>query len=468
MAYRYGNREQMQLLPSSIEEYIDKDDPVRAYNAFVDALDVAELGIDIDENKVGNSSYDPSAMLKLLVYGYSYGWRSARKLERALHHNVSFMWIVGGLKPDYKTIAEFRRKNKKVLRKVLKGCARLCIELDLIEGNTLFVDGTKIRANASIKNTWTKQRCKKTLAKIDRRIDDILTECERVDRREENQASLVHMKEELTNSKVLKTKVNEILKDINNGDKKSVNTTDSECGRMNSVQGSHAGYNVQNVVDRKHGLIVTSDVTNENNDRKQFANQINRANEVVAKKCKVACADQGYGSTDELEKIDKEEITVIVPPAKEREGKDQFTYNSKGDYYSCSEGNILTYRTLSSDKRSKIYRMKGSSVCRTCKKFGKCTKAENGRTISRLIKEDLKKRFERIYQSPESQEIYKLRKQKVELPFGHIKRNLGVSAFHMKGLDGAKAEMSLLSSCFNISRLLTMFGVQGFIKKIVC
>jgi transposase len=115
-------------------------------------------------------------MLKLLVYEYSYGTRSSRKLERACHHNLSFIWLTSGLKPDHKTIAEFRRKNKEALAKVLKQCAKICIQLNLIEGNTLFVDGTKIRANASIQNTWTKEKAQKALKHIDERISDILTQ----------------------------------------------------------------------------------------------------------------------------------------------------------------------------------------------------------------------------------------------------------------------------------------------------
>ena len=115
-------------------------------------------------------------MLKLLVYEYSYGTRSSRKLERACHHNLSFIWLPSGLKPDHKTIAEFRRKNKEALVKVLKQCAKICIKLNLIEGNTLFVDGTKIRANASIQNTWTKEKAQKALKHIDERISDILTQ----------------------------------------------------------------------------------------------------------------------------------------------------------------------------------------------------------------------------------------------------------------------------------------------------
>ena len=118
MAYRYGTRYQFGLFPQSIEDYVAPNDPVRAYDAFVEALDFNDLGIQIDPNQVGNSEYDPKAMLKLFVYGYSYGTRSSRKLEREIHHNLSFIWLCGGIKPDHKTIAEFRRNNKSALTKV--------------------------------------------------------------------------------------------------------------------------------------------------------------------------------------------------------------------------------------------------------------------------------------------------------------------------------------------------------------
>ena len=115
MAYRYGDRCQTQLFPPSLEDYVGEDDPVRAYDAFVEVLDLGKLGITLDANKVGNSKYDPKAMIKLLVYGRSYGLRSSRKLERATCHNVSFIWLLGGLKPDHKTIAQFRRRHKEAL-----------------------------------------------------------------------------------------------------------------------------------------------------------------------------------------------------------------------------------------------------------------------------------------------------------------------------------------------------------------
>ena len=119
---------------------------MRAYDAMISAMDFNRLGIEIDPHKVGNTAYDPKAMVKLLVYSYSYGVRRSRKIEREANYNLSFLWLTGGLTPDHKTIAEFPGRNKSGLKGVLKQCARICMDLDLISGNTLFVDGTKIKA----------------------------------------------------------------------------------------------------------------------------------------------------------------------------------------------------------------------------------------------------------------------------------------------------------------------------------
>src|SRR5271168_5054317 len=133
MPYITGERKQSSLLPYSIEDCVDPRDPVRVYDAFVDQLNFEQLGIHLDSNQVGHPEFDPVAMLKLLVYGYSYGIRSSRKLERATYHNVSFIWLMGGLKPDHKTIACFRRDQAAALKSVLKQCARVCLRLGLIE-----------------------------------------------------------------------------------------------------------------------------------------------------------------------------------------------------------------------------------------------------------------------------------------------------------------------------------------------
>ena len=473
MAYRINARKQMELLPPSIEDYVRKKDPVRAYDAFVDALNFYDLGIEINPSKVGCPQYDPRAMLKLLIYGYSYGIRSSRKLERATHHNISFIWLTSGLKPDHKTIAEFRRKNKKALSNVLKQCARLCIKLGLIDGNTLFIDGSKIRGNASIKNSWTKEKCAKVLSKIDRRIEAILAECETIDQQEADRFSLVEMDEELINVNALKSKVKQILKTLEDEGKKSINTVDPECTRINSVHGSHAGYNAQIAVDEKHGLIISSEVVSENNDLNQFANQVNQANETLENKCEVACADSGYADTDTLEKIDDQKIVVVVPSQRQASKKEpgqfdkrRFQYDADRDCYICPEGQILPYRRTDKWKKNKVYQSTDKMICRQCHHFGECTKNLKGRQIRRLINEEMRQKLEAQYERPECQATYSKRKEKVELPFGHIKRNLKLDAFLLRGRDGVNAEFSLLGSSFNIVRMINIFGIGVFINQI--
>ncbi|MCX5991438.1 MAG: transposase [Chloroflexi bacterium] len=232
MALREGNRQQMEMMPPSIEQYIPDDTPVRVYDAFVEAMDLKDLGIDINPSKEGNPCYDPRAMLKLLVYGYSYGVRSSRK----------------------------------ALKKALGQCVNMCMKLDLIAGNVLFVDGSKIRANASIKNTWSVEKCRKVLRKAERRIEEIISESEAIDKEEEGMPSLVSVNKELADAQVLKERISQIMEELRESGKPVVNTVDKECTRTNSVQGTHAGYNAQVVVDDGNGLIVSCDAVGANND----------------------------------------------------------------------------------------------------------------------------------------------------------------------------------------------------------
>lgn len=473
MAYRYANRNQLQLLPSCIEDYISLDNPVRAYDAFIEALDLKELGLNLDPHQVGNPQYHPKVMLKLLVYGYAYGIRSSRKLERETHQNLAFIWLASGLKPDHKTIAEFRRKNRSQLADILKQCAYLCIELHLIEGNTLFVDGSKFKANASIKKTWDEKKIQKVLNNIDQRIATILSQCETVDEVEEMNGSLVKMDQELKDQDLLKTKVQGIVTKLKAKKQTSLNTTDPDCTRINSLAGTHAGYSVQSVVDEKHGLILSADVVSENNDLNQFSRQINQANALLEHKCQVACADSGYASTAELAKIDQQGIKVVVPSQRQASektpspfAKDQFTYDSIHDCYICPEGHPLTFSSLNKKKKNghKHYLISAKKTCLACPHYGVCTSSQQGRKVIRLVNEELREKFEAQYLEPESQAIYRKRKAKVELPFGHIKRNLGVNAFLLRGLPGVKAEASLLGTCFNLVRMITLLGVTTLVS----
>jgi len=464
MAIRYGNRKEVMLLPPSIEDYISEDDPVRAYDVMIDAIDLESVGLVFDDNKVGPPPYDPRAMMKLFIYGGSYGWRSSRKLQRATHHNVSFMWLMGDLKPDHKTIANFRKNNKSAIKKVFKQVVRICLDIKLIEGNCLFVDGTKIRGAASINNTKSKSKLEKYLSKIDEKINKLLEEFEQIDN--EESGSYVELEKELQSKTKLKAKIESSISKMKEKNISTINTTDPDAIKFKGRQGIHTGYNGQVVTDELNGLIVSADVVNESNDLNQFSNQIENANENLDTPCKTAVADAGYAKVDDIIKTTDKGIDVIVPSQKQAAhnpkdnpfDKDKFKYDSENNCYICPEGKILKYLQFKKSKNNHEYRIKKVTDCLNCKHYEKCTKSKYGRLISRLVNEELKEKLEARYSSEEGQGIYNKRKSKVELQFGHIKRNLNGGHFLLRGLEGVKAEFAILASCFNITRMIKLLG----------
>lgn len=477
MSYRYGNRDQITFLPDSIEGYVSSEDPVRVYDAFIDALDLKELGIELNDRAVGNSSYDPVTMLKVLVYGYSYGWRSSRKLERALHHNMSFIWLSGGLKPDHKTISHFRKTHLDVLKSVLVQCARMCVKLGLVEGNTLFVDGSKLRANAGKSETRSIDNWKKYKRAVEHNIEVLIKESQQLDEQETD--SLVEVNKELRSKEKLREKISELIKEVEDPNSSQysqdkVNGTDADSRIMKGRQGSHSGYNAQIVTDDKNGLIVSGDVTAANNDLNQLSTQIGQADETLQSPCKTVCADAGYSSLDDLTRLVKSGKTVIVPNNKQAEkspkespfGPQTFTYSKDTDTCTCPAGKVSKPGRYREHQNRFEYRMT-SSDCLSCPFFGACTKAKSGRRVYRPFNQETKEKLEAIYESQSGQQVYAGRKSRVEHPFGHIKHNLGVNAFLLRGIDGAKAEFSLLSTAFNLTRMITVLGgVKPLIDKI--
>ncbi len=480
MAYKIQDRMQPIFLPSTIDDYIGPQDPVRVYDAFVDALDFKALGISL-EPQAGADEYYPKDMLKLIIYAYSYGHRSSRKIERACHHNLSFQWLMGGGMPDYRSIARFRSKYKEQIKKVLKQCVSICLNLDLIEGNVLFTDGSKFRANASINNTRTKEQCEKTLQKIHEQIEQLVEDSEKIDEQEEPD-SMVKLHQKIEDKEQLVQKIQKSLEQLQADDtKEHINSTDPDSIKAKGRQGTHACYNVQSTVDAKHGLIVQAEAVSQSNDSNQLSPQVKQAAETIGHKPKHSCADAGYASVQDIKKIN-EDINVIVPSQKQAQehnervafkafDKKHFVYDEQTDTYLCPENKILKRHGLASDDSNKIiYRAQGKE-CRVCPHFGdpdsgQCTQSSSGRRIIRLADEKFKEQIEANYLKPENQAIYQLRKQKVEHPFGHMKHNLGAGQFMLRGKDKVNAEVSILSTCFNIARLMTILGVSQLITRL--
>jgi transposase len=473
MALRQGNREQMQFLPPSIEQYIPEDAPVRIYDAFGDILDFIELGIEYEPHREGNPAYDPRLMLKLLIYAYSYGVRSSRKIERETHYNLSFIWLMGGLKPDHKTIADFRKNNKEAIHKALRQCARLCLKINLIEGNILFLDGTKIRGNSALKHSWNKEKGERILAMIDNRIEDTLKVAEAEDAAEEGTPSLVSLPTQLLEPDRIKEKVSQIMEELKESGKSSLNTTDKESASFNGIHGAGCGYNAQVVVDDKYGLIVNADAVSAANDIGQMSDQIEQAASVLGKAPAIAVADAGYSDMSDLKRLDEQNIQLIVPNKEQVNDKEvgqfdkrNFIYDAEKDRYICPQGHSLKFQQVIQKSQNRLYTIQKKSNCLNCQYFGKCTHSKSGRKLERMPEEDLKARLEQSYVLPENKAIYTRRQWKSEPVFGHFKKNLGFTYYLLRGRPGANSEIALVSICFNIRRMITILGYKGLIQRL--
>jgi len=143
--YKQGqDRQQGMLMPARVEDYVGEENPVRAIDAYVESIDLAELGYEhtIGGQSPGQPPYPPGALVKLYLYGYLNHIRSSRKLEKETLRNLEVIWLIKGLRPSYKTIADFRKNNLKALKGVNKDFLQVCKELGLFGGELVGIDGS--------------------------------------------------------------------------------------------------------------------------------------------------------------------------------------------------------------------------------------------------------------------------------------------------------------------------------------
>jgi transposase len=178
-------RSQTLLLPPAIDDYVGPDNPVRFIDAFVDGLDFANLGFARTMPKrTGRPSYHPADLLKLYIYGYLNRVRSSRRLETETHRNLEVIWLMRQLRPDFKTIADFRRDNRAAFKGVFRQFVRLCADLNLYGKEILAVDGTRLKAVNNRDKNFTKAKLAKQLHEMDQRLDTYFKDMAAADRAE--------------------------------------------------------------------------------------------------------------------------------------------------------------------------------------------------------------------------------------------------------------------------------------------
>ena len=276
-----SNRDQLTLFPQSLDEYVSDDNPVRFIDAFVENLDLIDLGFKHSLLKeTGRPPYHPGVLLKLYIYGYLNRIRSSRRLEQESHRNVEVIWLTGKLMPDHKTIANFRRDNREAIREVCRSFTRFCRELDLFSGELVAIDGSKFKAVNNKGRNFTDRRLKKAIKDIEKKIDAYLDELDENDAMEpdEHKPSAEELKEKIQRLKERMKKYKGLKKKMEDSGETQISLTDPDSRSMPLAGGprTQVAYNVQISVDEKHKLILDHEVTNEVTDRNLLSQMATR------------------------------------------------------------------------------------------------------------------------------------------------------------------------------------------------
>ena len=468
------HREQSTLFPERIDDYITEENPVRVIEAFVDELDLFELGFNSAQPKAtGRPAYHPSTMLKLYIYGYLNKVQSSRRLEREANRNLELMWLLNRLAPDFKTIADFRKDNGSAIKAACRQFMMICKQLNLFTESLIAIDGSRFKAVNNRDRNFTKAKVKRRIDVINKSLDRYFDQLVSFDRQEQDipRAKTEHIHKQIDSLKRQMNEVKAIEAMIDSAPGKQVSLTDPDARAMstNARSSGTVGYNVQTAVDTRHHLIVAHDVSMAMGDRRQLTRMSKQAREATGIRNLKVIADRGYYNMEEIKATVDEGITPYVPksltsPSKKKGLYDRrdFIYVEADDEYQCPAGERLPRRMVTLDGTKDMVRY-WSSNCGKCALKSKCTTGKERRVSRWEHGKVLEIHEQRMNENPT---MMQLRKQTVEHPFGTIKAWMGMSHFKTKTLKRVSTEMSLHVLAYNLTRMINIIGVKPLIRAI--
>jgi transposase len=469
------SRAQITLFPERLDDFIGDDNPVRVIDAFVDQLDLLELGFGRAEPEAtGRPGYHPSVLLKLYIYGYLNRVQSSRRLEREAGRNVEAMWLTGRLVPDHKTIADFRKDNGKAIGKVCSQFVQLCRRLGLLATARVAIDGSKFKAVNNRDRNFTAAKMQRRMAQIEDSVARYLQQLDTADRQEPSEALAIkteRLKEKIGRLKQEMARLEGLRTRMLAAPDEQISLTDPDARSMaTSGRGSGVvGYNVQASVDTDHHLIVAHKVTNVGTDRAQLSAMAKQTKAVLAVDELDVVADRGYFSSLEILACDRADITVTLPKpmtsgikAKGRFGKHDFRYVAADDVYICPAGERLSHH-YTNEENGLTLRRYWTNVCQHCAIKARCTTAKE-RRITRWEHEPLLDEVQaRLDAHPEKM---RQRRETVEHPFGTIKMWMGATHFLMRRLSNVRTEMALSVLAYNLTRVMNIIGIRPLMAAI--
>jgi transposase len=459
------SRYQSTLFPEVPDELVPEDHPVRAVDAFVDALDLRRLGFSkVAAEATGRPPYSPGDLLKLYLYGYLNQVRSSRRLEREAQRNLEVLWLINRVRPSFKTIADFRKDHPQAIIEVCRLFITFCREHALFGGELLAIDGTKIAAVASRKKVITPKKLGEQMKALDRKIAEHLKGMDEADREEEgapvDRVDVPTVVKQLQAQRADLQRQAQVMKEQGLS-QEVIGERDAKLMRT-ANHGHQVAYNAQIAVDAEHHLIAAFDLTNECNDHRLLHPMAEQGKHALEVESVTAVADSGYSNGEHGERCEQAQITAIVPRAQtvnpkgeQYFGRDRFSYDARSDSYQCPAGATLSVGKVSYTEAKKEYW--NSKACGQCALKPQCTAAAK-RSIVRSFHEDAREAMH--HRAISDPEWMKLRRCLVEHPFGTMKWLMGYPRFLVRGLVKAKSELALTVLSYNLKRVINTLGVQ--------
>jgi transposase len=432
MAYITGEaREQVTMFPVTLNELIPADHVCRVIEAFVGRLAMQELGfVRWEPAETGRPGYDPRDLLKLYLYGYMNQVRSSRRLEAECQRNLEVMWLLERLRPDYKSIAEFRRMHREAVQAVGAELVRLAREVGLVRGEWVAIDGSKFRAVSSAARVKEREAVQRYLEQLDE-----------ADARDE--------------VVIDPTAVAAALEKLRND-------PEPEARFMRTTEGKRPAYNVQTAVDAECGIVVAQEVTTETNDTRSLLPMAEAAQQALGNPATLhVVADAGYSNGEQAAECEAHGIEPHVPANRgvnnQGNGKlfdrSEFTYDEASDTMTCPAGQTLRRQQLNRGGKQVVYAAE-ATVCAGCPLHARCTTAAR-RMVTRHRYEDALARM----RQRATAEAMRLRRCVVERVFAELKyRSFGHPRFLLRGRGGAQTEISLATLAYNLNRMLQVLG----------
>lgn len=459
------DRKQVWLFPPSLEELVPLDSEVRLLDEAMDQMDWSSLEDSYSET--GRPAYDPRIVSKVLVYAYCKGIRSSRRIEELSANDVRFMWLSEGERPDFHTIARFRKDKFGELSCLFVESVRLCARAGLVLLNAVAIDGTKLRADVSSSSLHTPEQISGEIAAIER----ILREAEEADCREDDlygDNNGRQLPDEMRDMASRREKLAQLACEMREQDRKVISETDPECRLMRNGDGVvRACYNVQVAVDSKSQVIVAADVTTAEVDHELLPGMLEQVKENAGVSPDVVLADAGYSSESTLKALEAAGQDALIPASGQARcvkhnmdfSAERFVHDSERDVLTCPCGKELRF-LRENRKGGGVYRVYGATGCRGCAHHCKCVPSGRAsRVVNVSVIADLRRAMRDKLASQDGRKLFGLRKTTVEPVFGQMKHNAKFDRFGLRGMSGALAETYLMTTAHNVMKWVSAVSI---------